>query len=184
MNWKRWITCLLVGAFLAALYSFFTNTPLFAHEQRKGCYFDGKQWQNPRYLRPGKPILAVAGKIRQFSPCLGWQVVDRDYRQNLKSSRSGRETCATYVPEAAAAYRVSADLLVRIIQCESGGRPWAKNPNSTASGCGQFLRSTWRRTPYAAMSPFDARAGTMATAWGLATWGTGPWAASRKCWSR
>lgn len=36
-------------------------------------------------------------------------------------------------------------LIERIIQIESAGRPDAKNPRSTATGLGQFIESTWLR---------------------------------------
>lgn len=32
---------------------------------------------------------------------------------------------------------------MRVMACESGGNPYAKNPNSSASGVFQFIRSTW-----------------------------------------
>lgn len=38
---------------------------------------------------------------------------------------------------------VSDETLSRIIQIESSGDPEAKNPNSTATGLGQFLQATW-----------------------------------------
>ncbi|MEY2986197.1 MAG: Transglycosylase domain, partial [Candidatus Parcubacteria bacterium] len=52
-------------------------------------------------------------------------------------------SCFDYVPEMATKYGVDADLMTRIIKAESGGNALAKNKNSTASGCGQFIRGTW-----------------------------------------
>lgn len=40
---------------------------------------------------------------------------------------------------------VSGSLVDRIIGVESGGNPTARNPNSTATGLGQFIESTWLR---------------------------------------
>lgn len=40
---------------------------------------------------------------------------------------------------------VSGSLVDRIIGVESGGNPSAKNPNSSATGLGQFIESTWLR---------------------------------------
>jgi hypothetical protein len=39
-----------------------------------------------------------------------------------------------------------ANLYDRIIAAESGGNPYAKNPNSSAGGLGQFIDSTWLDT--------------------------------------
>ena len=40
---------------------------------------------------------------------------------------------------------VGGSLVDRIVGVESGGNPDAKNPNSTATGLGQFIESTWLR---------------------------------------
>lgn len=41
--------------------------------------------------------------------------------------------------------QVTGSLVDRIVGVESGGDPNAKNPNSTATGLGQFIESTWLR---------------------------------------
>jgi hypothetical protein len=71
------------------------------------------------------------------------------------------------------------DWALAIIQCESGGDPWAKNPRSTAAGLFQFLRSTWDRGPAPALglpaywtgAPYVAEWNIQAAAWLYANWG-------------
>lgn len=43
----------------------------------------------------------------------------------------------------AAGYALQGGYVDRVIGAESGGNPTAKNPNSTATGAGQFIESTW-----------------------------------------
>lgn len=46
-----------------------------------------------------------------------------------------------------------------IMLCESGGKPDAKNPDSTASGLFQFLRGTWEWVrPHTGVGSFDSGA--------------------------
>jgi hypothetical protein len=61
---------------------------------------------------------------------------------------------------------------LRIIACESGGNPLAKNRSSSAAGLWQFLRSTWDRAAgntgspsYAAGGPYDPTWATINAAW-------------------
>ena len=54
-----------------------------------------------------------------------------------------------------------------IIARESRGNPNAVNRSSGASGLGQFLPSTWRTTPYAGYSIFNAWANRQAVIWML-----------------
>lgn len=49
--------------------------------------------------------------------------------------------------------------------CESRLDPRAYNRSSGASGLMQFLPSTWRRTPYASLSPFSPHANALAGGW-------------------
>jgi len=81
------------------------------------------------------------------------------------------------------------DRAVRVIQCESNGDPWAKNPRSTASGLFQHLRSLWAPRATAAGYPgadvFDPVANVATAAW-LVYDGGGwsHWYPSRPCWRR
>lgn len=73
-----------------------------------------------------------------------------------------------------------------VIACESGGRPTATNPSSTASGLFQFLDSSWRAYGggrYAAR----AKDATPAQQYEIANHayamsGLTPWTASKGCW--
>ena len=54
---------------------------------------------------------------------------------------------------------------LRVAKCESGFNTNAYNAGSGASGVFQFLPSTWRGTPYASSSIFDASANVHAALW-------------------
>lgn len=97
-------------------------------------------------------------------------------------------SCYDYVDEMATKYNVDGDLMRRIIKAESGGNPNAKNKNSTASGCSQFIKSTWEETlkqmgrEY--ISPFDARTNVEAMAFKISRGGIGAWNASKSKWDK
>ena len=97
-------------------------------------------------------------------------------------------SCFDYVPEMAAKYGVDADSMTRIIKAESGGNPLSKNKNSTASGCGQFIRGTWagtlRQMGREWVTPFDAQANVEAMAFKISRGGIGAWNASKSKWSK
>ena len=61
------------------------------------------------------------------------------------------------------------DRFLRIMQCESGGDPLAKNPNSSASGLMQHLTRFWDDRAAAAGRPgadvFDPQANIWVSAW-------------------
>ena len=74
----------------------------------------------------------------------------------------------------------------RIINCESGGDPKAKNPSSSASGLFQFIDSTWRAYGGSEFAP-TAREATAEQQYivaerAYADAGLRPWYASRSCW--
>jgi hypothetical protein len=58
-----------------------------------------------------------------------------------------------------------ANQALRIARCESGLNPYARNRYSGAAGVFQFLPSTWRSTPYARYSIYDAWANVQAARW-------------------
>lgn len=97
-------------------------------------------------------------------------------------------SCFDYVPEMAQKYGVDADLMTRIIRAESGGNALAKNKNSTASGCGQFIRGTWagtlRQMGREWVTPFDAKTNVEAMAFKISRGGIGAWNASKSKWSK
>lgn len=77
---------------------------------------------------------------------------------------------------------------LRIIDCESEGYKWAKNPHSTAAGLFQFLRSTWNMGPakhfgwpsYDTGAVYDPDLNIAGAAWLYANWGgTSQWECKR-----
>jgi soluble lytic murein transglycosylase-like protein len=85
-------------------------------------------------------------------------------------------------------YNVNGDLMRRIIKAESGGNANAKNKNSTASGCSQFIKSTWegtlRQMGREYVSPFDPRTNVEAMAFKISRGGINAWNASKSKWSK
>ena len=113
-------------------------------------------------------------------------------KTSLKTAKNNQiaynGSCYDYVDEMATKYNVDGDLMRRIIKAESGGNPNAKNKNSTASGCSQFIKSTWEETlrqmgrEY--ISPFDARTNVEAMAFKISRGGIGAWNASKSKWDK
>lgn len=68
---------------------------------------------------------------------------------------------------------------MRVMACESGGDPFAKNPNSSASGLFQHLARYWPDRSSAAgwggADIFDGEANIAVAAWLFATGGPGHW---------
>lgn len=83
---------------------------------------------------------------------------------------------------ASVVYNVPRGTLLAVAACESGLRPAAENPTSTASGLFQFLY--WHRTRLGAAG-FSGHS-PYAQAFQAAEWirerGLAPWYASRHCW--
>jgi hypothetical protein len=106
----------------------------------------------------------------------------------LSNIPENQGSCFDYIPEMAQKYNVSADLMTRIIQAESGGRPLAKNTDSTASGCSQFIRGTWAGTLKQMGrewdTPFNAKLNVEAMAFKISRGGIGAWDASKSKWSK
>lgn len=86
----------------------------------------------------------------------------------------------------AVASQVSPELLLRIARCESGLKPNAQNPRSTASGLFQFLNSTFFKYAQAyelsTDNKNDPSIQAELAAKMIADGGLGHWNASRGCW--
>lgn len=79
------------------------------------------------------------------------------------------------ITEAANRYGQNPAAMLAVARCESGLNPNAYNARSGASGLFQFLPGTWRTTPYASYSIFDAWANANAAAWMWSVGRRGEW---------
>ena len=83
---------------------------------------------------------------------------------------------------------INPQLALAVAKCESGLDQGAKNPNSTASGIFQFLKSTWKSTLERMGLPehldvFDASSNIMAGLWLMKQDGASThWYPSEDCW--
>jgi len=79
------------------------------------------------------------------------------------------------ITEAANRYGQSPSAMLAVARCESNLNPNSVNKSSGASGLFQFLPGTWRTTPYASYSIFDAWANANAAAWMWSVGRRGEW---------
>lgn len=122
---------------------------------------------------------AGAGVLHQRSPSIDAQASALRHQirvERVRAQRAVRQARRALLarPSVDEAIHLSAVLfgvdegrMRMVIGRESGFRPWAKNPNSTASGLGQFLDSTWASTPCgkAGLSVFSAYANALCMGW-------------------
>ena len=99
-----------------------------------------------------------------------------------------RAVVEAVVRDAAARWEVDGDLLVRIVDCESGMDPTAIGYAYGELGLGQHLPAYWPARAaalgYDESQWADMRVNADVTAHMMAAQGTRPWNASRRCWSR
>ena len=69
------------------------------------------------------------------------------------------------ISRAARRYDQSPRAMIRVARCESNLDPYAYNPSGPYYGLFQFLRSTFRSTPYGDEDIYDPRANALAAAW-------------------
>lgn len=104
---------------------------------------------------------------------IGW--VSNDYLTNPEDptppkTRKGKEKSYSerqiirIINKAADRYGQSRSDMVRVARCESNLDPYAVNP-SGSYGLFQFIRSTWKSTPYGNEDIFDPEANANAAAW-------------------
>ena len=108
--------------------------------------------------------------------------------EELSNIPQNQSSCFDYVPEMAKKYGVDADLMTKIIKAESGGNPLAKNKNSTASGCSQWIRASWsgvlKQMGREWDTPFNAKLNVEAMAFKISRGGINAWNASKSKWSK
>ena len=79
--------------------------------------------------------------------------------------RHSEQEILNFISKAAKQYGQSENAMVRVARCESVLDPCAVNPSGPYYGLFQFLKSTWKTTPYGDRDIFDPEAQSLATAW-------------------
>jgi hypothetical protein len=144
--------------------------------------------------QPYTPSKIVFTKLEQLEPIPEPKPVNIPLKPKTLVKEAKKDqiayngSCYDYVDEMATKYNVDGKVMRRIIKAESGGNPNAKNKNSTASGCSQFIKSTWegtlRQMGREYISPFDPRTNVEAMAFKISRGGIGAWNASKSKWSK
>jgi hypothetical protein len=70
-----------------------------------------------------------------------------------------------FIAKAAKQYGQSENDMVRVARCESVLNPCAVNSSGPYYGLFQYLKSTWKATPYGDRDIFDPEAQSLATGW-------------------
>jgi hypothetical protein len=78
---------------------------------------------------------------------------------------ASEEKILRYIAKAARQYGQSKPAMIRVARCESGLDPCALNRSGPYYGLFQFLKSTWKSTPYGDRNIYDPKAQALATAW-------------------
>ena len=79
--------------------------------------------------------------------------------------RHSEQEILNFISQAAKKYGQSERVMVRVARCESALDPCAVNRSGPYYGLFQFLKSTWKTTPYGDRDIFDPEAQSLATAW-------------------
>jgi uncharacterized protein YraI len=81
-----------------------------------------------------------------------------------KQEQYSRREIVRIIYDAADRYDQSRSAMLRVAECESNLDPYAVNP-SGSYGLFQFIRSTWKSTPYGDKDIFDPKANANAAGW-------------------
>lgn len=79
--------------------------------------------------------------------------------------RHSEQEILNFIAKAADEYGQPENAMVRVARCESVLDPCAVNHSGPYYGLFQFLKSTWKTTPYGDRDIFDPEAQSLATAW-------------------
>jgi hypothetical protein len=79
--------------------------------------------------------------------------------------RHSEQEILNFIAKAAKKYGQSENAMVRVARCESVLDPCAVNRSGPYYGLFQFLKSTWKTTPYGDRDIFDPEAQSLATGW-------------------
>jgi soluble lytic murein transglycosylase-like protein len=80
-------------------------------------------------------------------------------------ARDSEKAILRYIDQAARKYGQSKSVMIRVARCESNLDPCAYSRKGPYYGLYQYLKSTWRSTPYHDHDIYDPKAQAMATGW-------------------
>jgi hypothetical protein len=92
-------------------------------------------------------------------------------KKNKNSTAKGchdshsEEEILNFIAKAAKKYGQSNKVMVRVARCESSLDPCAFSKSGPYYGLYQFLKSTWKTTPYGDKSIYDPKAQALAAGW-------------------
>jgi hypothetical protein len=130
--------------------------------------------ERPRRAIPGALVAAVAAIVSR-SPGEARKRDKKRGRRRKKGkgkkrddrckSRHSEKEILKFIGKAAKKYGQSKKAMERVARCESALDPCAVNRSGPYYGMFQFLKSTWKTTPYKKRSIWDPEAQALATAW-------------------
>jgi hypothetical protein len=136
-----------------------------------GVSFNALGFKDPRKRREDKRAAGGRKRDRQKRNERDKQSKNKDKDKKKKSGSKGckvkhsEKEVLDFIAKAAKKYGQSNSAMVRVARCESGLDPCAFNKSGPYYGLFQFLKSTWKTTPYKNDSIHDPKAQALATAW-------------------
>jgi hypothetical protein len=96
---------------------------------------------------------------------LGGAVPTAAYARDRCRARDSEEAILRYIRRAARKYGQSKRAMIRVARCESNLDPCALNRSGPYYGLYQYLKSTWKSTPYGNRDIYDPKFQALATGW-------------------
>src|SRR3712207_4327929 len=135
---------------------------------------------------PPKTVTAVSRALTQawsrqltVAVLLAAAVPSRTAAGKRCNAPASEEKILRYIAKAARQYGQSKQAMIRVARCESGLDPCAVNRSGPYYGLFQFLKSTWKSTPYGDRNIYDPKAQALATGWMWKQGDKDHWAACR-----
>ena len=128
--------------------------------------------ERPRRSFAGVLAGAIAAAMPNAAPAAKPRKKDRRRKKGKGKNKDGRcrsrhseKEVLRFIANAAKKYGQSKKAMERVARCESALDPCAVNRSGPYYGLFQFLKSTWKTTPYKNRSIWDPEAQALATAW-------------------
>jgi type II secretory pathway pseudopilin PulG len=96
---------------------------------------------------------------------IGVAVPTAAYARNRCRVHDSERQILRYIRRAARKYGQSRRAMIRVARCESNLNPCAYNNSGPYYGLYQYLKSTWKSTPYGDRDIYDPKYQALATGW-------------------